>query len=90
MKEIVGTSCNLMLSVQNDVLSPYAEIILILSEPHYQVDEAGEITKPRRTETVRFHSSHDGLVLLAKSLVDYAKAGNELLKKHSGATKEGK
>ena len=66
MMEILTISSNLCAAFTDDgKIIPKAEVILILSEPTYSVDAAGEVVKRRETSTVRFFASPETLKKLA-------------------------
>jgi hypothetical protein len=51
---------------------PHVEVILVVSEPKYTVDESGRLVKSRVNDTLRFHTNAKGLRLLAGAFGDWA------------------
>jgi hypothetical protein len=51
---------------------PMVEVALIVSEPQYTVDAAGQSVRHRTMDTMRFHTSPEGLRDLAKYLGKWA------------------
>ncbi len=78
MKELLGNSSNLALIPQDDgKLLGVTEIILIVTEPIYEADSAGEIVKRRITETLRFNATAKSLRAFVKRLEMAADAAEE-------------
>lgn len=73
MKEIAMTARNIMLSCpdQGDP-SPMIEAILVVSEPTFRIDQGGGIIRQRELETVRFHSTPNGLRKVAIAFAEWA------------------
>jgi hypothetical protein len=79
MKEIIGTAANIYYT-KYDKEKPYEpqmELIVVVSEPVYRVDESGELIRQRTTESIRFSSSFDGMKKFAGKIL-------EMLENNSG------
>ena len=77
MKELVGNSGNIYLRTPigeegERESRGEAEVILILSEPHYKTTNVGSIVKERETETVRFVTGAEALRGLAEMFIEWA------------------
>jgi hypothetical protein len=78
MKEITGSSMNIYYIKHDGKFEPNIEGILIVSEPIYRVDAAGQLIRERTTETIRFSTSLDGIKSLAAQFLQWAEtAENE-------------
>ena len=77
-KELVGSASNVYaLPSKAGAWRPMVEVILLVSEPRYEVDAGADFVKRRGVEDVRIHTGPEGLRLLAKkfeSLADEAEA----------------
>ena len=73
MKELIANARNIaFVEIDDDTLSATVEIILITSEPQWQADGGGGMSKHRVAETLRFNAQPDALRQLAKNLNAYA------------------
>jgi hypothetical protein len=69
MKELLAVNTNFIaLWDEKQKLHPNVEIILILSEPSYNIDPCGQVIRQRETHQVRFSASPSLLRKLCDSL----------------------
>ena len=82
MKEAHGSARNLyFVPDENGKLLPMIEAIIIVSEPKFGVSEEGQTERYRVMDTLRFHTSPDGLRKLAEQFEGWADEIDELCKK---------
>jgi len=81
MKEFIGLSRNLQLVDTDDGLIAQAEIVLIVSEPHWSRDEAGSLVRSRRNEMLRFSTGVSGANQLAETFLKFASEMESLEKR---------
>lgn len=81
MRELIGMARNIALSCLDDgddkTLVPMIEMVLITSEPQFEVDVSG-LVKRRTTQTIRLAASPKCARWLAESLVEWADAADKL------------
>lgn len=90
MKELVGTAANLACT-WNETKKQFtgsAEIVLIVSEPHWDKDAHGELFCQRACSEIRFCACPDALRDLAKSINKWADMQDEIAAKANSGTKE--
>lgn len=70
MKEYIGHASNVSLLYFDETqkLQPSVELIVIVSEPQFQIDPTGCLVKLRTTETLRFSLGPNGLNALIAGL----------------------
>jgi len=56
---------------------PNIEGILVVSEPIFRVDAAGQLIRERTTETMRFSTSVDGIKSLAAQFLQWAETAEK-------------
>lgn len=62
MKDLLGIANNVTMPVfDGRVSDPRAEIVLILSEPEYSCDHAGQLSKHRVVSSFRFSAGIDAM-----------------------------
>ena len=80
MKELLTISSNCVGYWDNkERLHRRVELILILSEPVYELDPTGEIIKQRETSTFRFLAAPKSLRALALAIVEAADEADKLV-----------
>lgn len=72
MKELRSVTANFHMLFSVVEATPLVEVVLLLSEPKYAVDDAGSLSKRRDLTDFRFSTSSKGLRDLATSLVELA------------------
>lgn len=93
MKELTGNSMNVMAvpmadkAANKNVLTPYTEVILIYSEPHYRVDAGGTLIRERTVGDFRFCTSPDNLRRLANNLIEFADETDRQFEEMTNAAK---
>jgi hypothetical protein len=84
MKEILSTASNSFYRLtQKGEMQQMFEIVLVLSEPTFRVDAAGELVRDRTTESLRFVAS-------AKSLLGAADCFRGIIADATTTVAEGK
>lgn len=74
MKELLSAASNVFFREGDDgEMKRHHEIVLVLSEPTFKVDAAGQIVRERMTETMRFVASDAALLALAADFLERAK-----------------
>jgi hypothetical protein len=82
VKELHSVACNFSALPQEEGgFRPLIEAILIVSEPKYSIDEAGDQFKRRSIDALRFTTSPAGLRLLAKNFIEWADEAEQLVAK---------
>ena len=80
MKELLTIRGNFSaVWTEEKVMLPQVEVILVLSEPTYAVDAAGEVVSHRETSATRFAASPRMLRRLGESMVKLAEEAETLL-----------
>jgi hypothetical protein len=80
MKELVTLCANThAVWTEGNQLVPQVEVILVISEPTYHVNEAGEVLRQRETSQVSFAASPKALLKLAGAMVELATEAHERL-----------
>jgi hypothetical protein len=73
MKEVTSYATNFLASFSDDGnLCPMVEVVITVSEPEFRCDEAGELRRTRKVETIRFITSASGLTKLAERFINDA------------------
>ncbi len=73
MKEIAGSTGNILAVPLDGKFVGMAEIALIVSEPTYRSDGCGGYARIREPEVFRFHAVREGLVALIKTFQESIK-----------------
>ena len=82
MKELLTMASNVFAAVSEEgKLIPRGEVVLVLSEPVYQVEPGGEVLRRRELSQVRFVSGPGALRKLADSLNLLANQAETLIPK---------
>lgn len=80
MQEFMGTARNIsFVEIDNEKLSPRAEVIIIVSEPIFRADDAGQMVRVRQSDTIRFSTGVEGLRHMAKEFGEWADAAERRL-----------
>jgi len=72
MKELSCYASNTIAVINDGVIEPGAEVIIVLSETSYRVTTDDTMSRERVAETFRFSASPKALRLLAKKLAKTA------------------
>lgn len=80
MKELLTINANFhaVWAEGSKKLLPQVEVILIMSEPTYSVDPAGDVIRQRATSQVRFSASPKLLFKLAETMTKLGTEAEEL------------
>lgn len=82
MKEIVAISTNHFAILDHDSKpTPQVELIIMVTEPVYSLDQVGQVVKARNLDSFRVAASPFTLRKVAKLLESAAKESEELLAK---------
>lgn len=95
-KEVINLAANFYLvgggGSDKGPFRPMVEVALVTTEPEYAFDPGGQMVRTRTPETVRFHTTPDGLRELALSFANWAdKAeamGLELVERHEAGLED--
>lgn len=72
MKEVISYATNTLAVINDGVLTPGAEVIIVLGEIAYRMTADDTMSRERVAETFRFSASPKALRLLAKKLAKTA------------------
>lgn len=72
MKEVQEIMMNPVAVLLDGVLMPHAEVVIVYSEPHYRLDEQGEIKSVRHLGSLRVGMSPGRMRAFAKGLLGAA------------------
>jgi hypothetical protein len=83
MKEGIGAAANFYLTPVGKPypappFAPTIEAVVNVTEPRYTVDAAGELVRQRAADQVRFHTTPDGLRMLAGHFNEWADAAEKM------------
>lgn len=87
MKEMASIRSNQHMVLMQDsktkeiVLDPRVEVIFLVSEPVYRIDDVGEQVRSRELEAVRIMMTPKQLILVSKYLTQVAEDANSEVKK---------
>ncbi len=80
MKELSGTSRNFFFTPRDEKLVPQVELIIVVSEPTYELTVDAGLNQNRIAETLRITTNRTGLKKLIESLLEIDKELEEMEK----------
>ncbi len=80
MKELLATARNISFHVIEGRAVPSIEVIITVSEPHWEMDPGGETISRRKVECLRFSTSIEGLQVIATACENWIEQAEELVK----------